>query len=129
MEKKLWTIITTPAMILTLVTGISLLVINPAWLSQGWMHIKLLMVVILLAYHFYTYKIYKELQSGVFKWSSNQLRLWNEGATLLLFAIVFLVVLKNSFSWIWGIIGLILLGLILTLAIRLYRLSRLKKPD
>lgn len=126
MEKKLWTIITTPAMILTLISGITLLSINSGFLKEGWMHIKLIMVFILLVYHFYTYKIYKDLQSGKFSWNSNQLRMWNEGATLLLVAIVFLVVLKNSLSWVWGILGLVLLGLILTLAIRLYRLSRLK---
>jgi len=126
MEKKLWTIITTPAMVLTLITGITLLWLNPGFLHQGWMHIKLLMVVLLLAYHFYTYKKYKELQSNIFTWNSNQLRMWNEGATLLLVSIVFLVVLKDSLSWIWGLLGLILLGIILTLAIRLYRLSRLK---
>ncbi len=127
MERKLWTIITTPAMVLTLISGISLIVINPAWLSQGWMQIKLSLVLVLLIYHYFTFKIYRQLQNDQFTWNSNSLRFWNEGATLLLVAIVFLVVLKNSFSWIWGLVGIILLGLILTLAIRLYRLSRAKK--
>lgn len=127
MEKKLWTIITTPAMILTLVSGISLIIINPSWLSQGWMQIKLTMVILLLVYHYFTFRIYKEVQKDQFTWTSNSLRIWNEGATLLLVAIVFLVVLKNSFSWIWGLAGIILLGLILTLAVRLYRLSRERK--
>jgi len=126
MEKKLWTIITTPAMILTLITGTSLLIINPGWLTQGWMHIKLSLVVVLLVYHYYTYRIYHQLKQDKFTWTSNQLRMWNEGATLLLVAIVFLVVVKNSLSWIWGVLGLVLLGIILTLAIRLYKLARLK---
>lgn len=67
------------------------------------------------------------MQADLFTWTSNSLRMWNEGATLLLVAIVFLVVLKNGFSWIWGIIGIILLGFILTIAIRLYRLYLEKK--
>ena len=127
MEQKLWRIITTPAMILSLLSGIGLILINPGWLSQTWMQIKLVMVLLLVIYHYFTYRIYKEMQADLFTWTSNSLRMWNEGATLLLVAIVFLVVLKNGFSWIWGIIGIILLGFILTIAIRLYRLYLEKK--
>ncbi len=126
MERRLWQIITTPAMIISLLSGITLLFLNPAWLSQTWMQIKLGLVLLLMIYHFYTYRIYREVQSDLFVRSSQFLRIWNEGATLLLVGIVFLVVLKNGLSLVWGILGILLLGLILTLAVRIYRLLRTK---
>lgn len=121
MEKKLWQIITAPAMILTLVTGTAMVVINPSLLQQSWLHAKLTFVLILVIYHFLTRKIYLQIQGGNFKRSSNYLRIWNEGATILLVAIVFLVVVKNSLSWIYGVVGLVLLGILLGLGIRLYK--------
>ena len=60
------------------------------------------------------------------KYTSFKLRIWNEVATILLFAIVFLVVLKSAISWIWGVIGIILLGVLLMLSIRLYKKIKLK---
>ena len=52
------------------------------------------------------------------------MRMWNEGATLLLFAIVFLAILKTSFDWVYGLVGLIVLGIVLMLGIRLYKRMR-----
>jgi putative membrane protein len=54
------------------------------------------------------------------------MRIWNEGATLLLFAIVFLVILKDSFHWITGLLGLIGLALVLFFGIKLYKKTRKK---
>lgn len=128
MEKKLWQIITAPAMILTLVTGTAMVIINPSLLQQSWLHAKLTFVLILVVYHFFTRKIYHQIQDGNFKRSSNYLRIWNEGATILLVAIVFLVVVKNSLSWIYGVVGLVLLGIVLGLGIRLYKRLSAKQP-
>ena len=55
------------------------------------------------------------------------MRIWNEGATLLLFAIVFLVILKDSFHWVFGLFGILGLGVILILGIRLYKKIRIGK--
>jgi len=52
------------------------------------------------------------------------LRFWNEGATLLLFAIVFLVILKDSLHWISGMLGFVGLGVVLFLGIMLYKKTR-----
>lgn len=62
---------------------------------------------------------------GLMPYSSTKLRIWNEVATLLLFAIVFLVVLKNTMGWIFGVAGLIGLGILLMLGIKWYK--RLRK--
>ena len=67
------------------------------------------------------------MRKGIYKWTSTQLRIWNEVATLFLFAIVFLVVLKNAVSWIFGLIGLVLLALILMSAVKIYKYYRTKK--
>jgi putative membrane protein len=57
------------------------------------------------------------------------LRIWNEVATIFLVAIVMLAVVKNSASFVWGLIGLIGFVLILMSAIRVYKVIREKKTD
>src|SRR5690606_16013499 len=84
MERKLWWIITTPAMILTIIFGTWMIVLVPGYLQMGWMHIKLSFVAILLIYHFVCQKILFDLKKGKYNWSSNGLRIWNEVATLAL---------------------------------------------
>jgi putative membrane protein len=71
----------------------------------------------------------RNLQKGRYlKWYSPFfMRIWNEGATLLLFAIVFLVILKSAIHWIYGLGALIGLGLVLMLAIRAYKRYRARK--
>lgn len=121
MSKRLWYMITWPSAILTLIFGSTLLYTIPFYLTMPWMHIKLAFVFLLFVYHFICHRIFKQLQSNQFKWSSSQLRIWNEVATLILFAIVFLVVLKNSLSWIWGVTGIISFGILLMVLIKIYK--------
>ncbi|WP_025765218.1 CopD family protein [Dyadobacter tibetensis] len=126
-EKLLWNAIMTPASWLTVIFGGAMIYINPDLLQQGWMHLKLGFVAGLLAYHFYTRKILLEIRSGIFRFSSLQLRLFNEVATVFLFAIVFLVVLKNTIDWIWGVIGLIIFAITIMSAVRIVKKLREKK--
>lgn len=126
MEKRLWWIITTPAMILTLTFGIWMLFLIPAYLLTGWMHAKLGFVLLLLVYHFVCQKIMFDLRKGKYKWKSNGLRIWNEVATLALVAIVFLVVYKNSMDWIKGTLGFFGVAITLMILIKLYRRLRTK---
>lgn len=69
------------------------------------------------------------MQGDEFPYSSNFMRIWNEGATLILFAIVFLAILKNSFHWIFGVVGILILGVLLILGIRLYKILRKKGEE
>lgn len=126
MESKLWWIITTPAMYLTIVAGILMLYINPALLQTPWMHIKLCFVLALLIYHFICQRIMHSLKGESSKWTSTQLRLWNEAATIILFAIVFIVVLKSAVNWIYGLVGLIALSILLMIAVKIYKRYRNK---
>lgn len=127
MERKLWYIIAVPSMVLTLAAGITMLVMVPAWLHQGWMHIKLTFVLGLIGYHHICQSKIKQMRKGIFKWTSTQLRIWNELATIFLFAIVFLVVLKNSLNWIFGVIGIIVFSMIIMSAVKIYKYFREKK--
>lgn len=127
MEKRLWWIITTPAMILTLLFGIWMLVEVPPYIKQGWMHIKLSFVGVLLVYHFVCQKIMFDLKARKFNWRSGILRIWNEVATLALVAIVFLVVYKNSMDWVKGTIGFFGVAIGLMILIKLYKRIRTKK--
>ncbi len=122
MERKLWWIITTPAMVLTVIFGSWMILLNPNYyFSQSWMHLKLGFILVLLIYHFLCQKIMKEFRKGVFNWTSNGLRIWNEIATLILVAVVFLVVMKDSLNWIKGTVGFFTIGAALMLGIKLYK--------
>ena len=92
-----------------------------------WMHVKLSFVLALYFYHAGCQKIYTQQQKGLVKFTSFKLRIWNEVATILLFAIVFLVVLKSAISWVWGVTGILLFGILLMLSIKLYKKIRENK--
>lgn len=127
MSKRLWYIITWPSAILASFFAIWMLYKNPIYLQMPWMHVKLAFVLALYFYHYSCHRIYKQLQNDIIKYSALQLRIWNEIATIILFAVVFLVTLKSAINWIWGVVGIILFGVLLMLAIKLYKKIREKK--
>lgn len=129
MAKRLWYIITWPSAVLAIFFALWLLTLMPAWLTQNWMLIKLGFVVLLVLYHLSTHRMFKQMQADALAYSANYMRIWNEGATLLLFAIVFLVILKTSIHWIFGVVGLIGLAILLMLGIRLYKNWRQKNES
>lgn len=129
MSKRLWLGITWPSAIVTLILGSWLIINQPAWLQMPFMHIKLTFVFLLYVYHFSCHVLYKNLQQGIAKYTSNQLRIWNEVATVILVAIVFLIVVKNEISWIGGVIGIFLFAFALMLAIKIYKRIRTKKGE
>jgi len=129
MAKRLWFIITWPSAILATIFAVWLLFLQPFWLEQPWMHVKLGFVVLLIIYHLKTHQYFKQLQKDEVKKSSSYMRIWNEGATFILFAVVFLVILKNAINWIYGIIGLVVLGVLIMLGFRVYKNFRTKNPE
>jgi putative membrane protein len=124
MASRLWFAITWPSAIITLGIGTLLIVNQPEWLQQGFMHIKLTLVFLLYLYHFSLHVVFRQLKSDVVKYSSQQLRFWNEVATLFLISIVFIIVLKNALSMVWGLIGLITISILITAGIRIYKKFR-----
>jgi protoporphyrinogen IX oxidase len=125
MIKRLWLGITWPSAVLTVLFG--------GWMAclygsiPHWLWIKLGFVAGLYAYHFTLQKIYADEMKGIFRYRSGKLRIWNEVATIFLISIVMVASVKNSMSWLWGIIGLALFTLILMSAIRIYKIIRDKK--
>ena len=133
MMKRLWYGITWPSAVLTLIFGL-LVLFKGGWNSilfkpeARWLLIKLIFVLFLYLYHFSLHKIYVQQAKGFFRYSSQQLRIWNEAATIFLVAIVFLVVAKQNMSVVWGLAGLVLVIVLLMSAIKIYKMVREKSP-
>jgi protoporphyrinogen IX oxidase len=130
MQYRLWYIITWPSAILASFFAFWMLFFTDAggvWLSQSWMHVKLGFVFLLYLYHLKCHQIFLQLQRDEVKHSSGFFRIWNEGATIILFAVVFLVILKNAVNWIYGVIGIILFSVLLMLGYKFYKQIREKK--
>ena len=134
MMRRLWYGITFPSAILTLVFGL-LVMFHPDYnwykllFADGgkWLLIKLCFIIILYGYFISLHIIFKQQEKGIFKYGSDQLRIWNEVATVLLIAIVFLAAVKNALSMVYGIIGIIILIVLLMSAIKIYKKVREKK--
>ncbi len=125
MIRRLWLGITWPSCVLAVTFGTWLVILLgdiPTWLL-----IKLCFVFGLFLYHLSLHALYKQQLAGIFKFSSQQLRVWNEVATIFLVAIVFLVEVKTALSAVWGLIGLVGFVIVLMSAIRIYKTMRTKK--
>lgn len=122
MQTRLWKIITWPAMLLTFGGGITMLVqlgrIDP------WLHWKFVWLAGLVAYHLACGRILRQQRAGNSTWTSGRLRMFNEIATTIMFAIVFLAVFKSALSAVWGALGLLALGISLSIGLRAYRRVR-----
>ena len=125
MIRRLWFGITWPSAVLTLIFGSWMWYLLDA--TPQWLIIKLVFVAGLYAYHFSLHLISNQQRKGFFKYSSQQLRVWNEIATIFLVAIVMLVVVKQNMSWLWGLIGLLAFVILLMSAIKVYKILRSKK--
>ncbi len=132
MMKRLWFGITFPSAILTLVFGL-IVMFKGDWNKVlfdepgRWLLIKLCFVLLLYIYFFLLHKIFKQQQKGVYKYSSQRLRIWNEVATIFLVAIVMLATVKQSMSFVWALVGLICFVVLLLSAIKIYKIIRQKK--
>ncbi len=96
MEKRLYRIIMTPAMLLTVTMAIGLIYTEPEILHETWLHIKLGFVAILLGYHHLCGRLIKQFTKDECKWTGQQFRWFNEVPTIFFVLIVMLVVFKGS---------------------------------
>lgn len=129
MIRRLWFGITWPSAILTLIFGPWVMMNGPYgnMLLNGdasWLLIKLCFVLLLYVYHLTLHAIYRQEAKGIFKYSSQQLRVWNEVATIFLVPIVMLATVKSTISWLWGLVGLIGFVIVLMSAIKIYKALR-----
>lgn len=122
MQRRLWYGITWPSAILTLAFGLGMLHLFGS--IPNWLIVKLCFVAGLYIYHYITHIIFRQQQNNIYKWSSLQLRIWNEVATIFLIAIVFLVVVKDGLVWTKALGGLLIFILVLLAAIKIYKKIR-----
>ena len=127
MEKRLYGIITTPGMLVTVVMAIGILTQVPDMLHDTWLHIKLAFVLVLLGYHFYCRRLMKQLEAGTCGWTGQQLRALNEFPTLLLVIIVMLVIFKNNFPT--SATSYLIVGLIIAMAASIQLYARKRRLD
>jgi len=122
MEERLWNIITVPALILMVLSGIYMFyAMQWVYFTQGWMHVKLLFIAFLLWYHYFSWRIMKRLQAGQTTLTSVQLRMLNEVATIILFVVVFAVVLRGYFVAYWyaSLLAFVAMGVLIMLVVKL----------
>jgi protoporphyrinogen IX oxidase len=127
MIRRLWFGITWPSAVLTLIFGPWMWYLYNGLHPDNWLVIKLCFVAGLYAYHFTLQAIYKQEMNGKFKYSSGQLRIWNEVATIFLIAIIMVAVVKQGMSLVYGLMGLALFIVLLMSAIKVYKLIRTGK--
>ena len=124
MQRRLWYIITWPGAILSLIFGCLMLYQNPSLLTQTWMKIKIVFLIFLFIYHLKNHSFFIQLQNNRRTLSTAQFRYWNELATLFLFSIVSIAILKNVANWATVIIWVGVLAFLLVLGIKLYKKLR-----
>jgi len=124
MEKRLYSIIMTPAMVLTIAMAIGLVTTEPDVMKEPWMQIKLGFVLLLVGYHHYCKRIMKKLAANECKMTGQQFRWFNEIPTVFFVIVVMLAVFKNSLpldltTW---LIAAMVIGMVA--AIQLYARKR-----
>ena len=124
-SRRLWVGITWPSAVITLSFGTYFLHFYAV--SGGipaWLWLKLGFVAGLYIYHLLCHVVYRQLQRNEVRYTSQQLRIWNEVATIFLVSIVFIVILRTALSLLWGLIGLVVFTIVLLVAIRIYKKVR-----
>jgi putative membrane protein len=93
MERRLLMIMTIGAL-LTLSLGLAMIVVWPAYLKMGWLHAKLALVILLIAYHLTCHKFVRDFAHDRKTRSARWFRMFNEVPSLLLIGIVILAIVK-----------------------------------
>ena len=131
MEKRLYNIIMNPAMILTYIGGFTMIFYYGwDWFTGNiWMHWKLGFIFLLTGYHHYSKRIIRKLENAEIPMNSNQLRYYNEIATVILLAIVLLAVFKSRLDFIYAFVSIIIFMFLLMLGIKAYKNYRKRKNE
>ena len=129
MARRLWNIITVPAGIIMLLSGLTMIFLNFGLMKTPWFHLKLTFLIGLAIYHYWCWKKVlqiKNLSGNILPIENIKLRQANEIATFILFLVVFTVILK---SWVleywWQLItGFIVLVVAIMLTVKLVNKAR-----
>ena len=128
MEDRLFRLICQPALGLVWIFGLAMIFYNGMeWFKENnWLHVKIVLVFALSAYHDYNRKIIKKLKLNQLVMSPFRFRLYNEVPTLFLLAIVLLAVYKNLLNFGYTFMAILAFGILLFLIAKFYRNIRLK---
>ncbi|HMC96971.1 MAG TPA: CopD family protein, partial [Flavobacteriales bacterium] len=118
-----------PSLLTVLAIGCWLVVQRPGLLKQPFMQVGLGLVAMLFAYHLMVQGVYRKLKRGELRWSALQLQLWAQGATILLIAVILVALMRDQLSWVWGSLGLVVVGGLVMLAIASVRKRGLADDD
>lgn len=129
MEGRIWHFMAWPSCVLTLVFGLWLAILKPGIWAIGAFHLKLLLVIVLVLFQLYGERMLRKLRNGVIPHSSIRFRVLNEVPTAVLIAVVFIIVLKDQLSWVWGMIGFVGMAALIGLAVVKYRKAHPRKNE
>ncbi|MCK6691487.1 MAG: CopD family protein [Thermoanaerobaculia bacterium] len=104
MEWKVYKIILKPAVVITWVFGVLMLILQPIWLQQAWMYGKLVFVLLLTGYTYYCKVHIRHLESNTSAFTHVHYRVMNEVPTIILVSAVFLAVFRTRINW-WYLLG------------------------
>jgi protoporphyrinogen IX oxidase len=127
MEKRLYGIIMTPAMVVTIAMAIAMITIEPELLQQTWLQVKMGLVLVLVGFHHYCRKIIRQLEAGEMPLTSKQFRWMNEFPTFFLVVIVMLAIFKNDIPT--NATGYVVLAMVVTFAASIQLYARKRRLD
>ena len=99
-----------PSLIAVVLFGCWLVFQRPGLLKEPSMQVGLGLVSLLVGYHLTVQRVFGQLKRGELRWSAFQLRLWAQVATILLFAVILVALMRDRLTWVWGSLGLVVLG-------------------
>ena len=130
MESLVYRVIVNPAMMITWTFGLSMLAYNTYyfggawWTANGWMHVKLVLLVLLVGYQLWAKGVMKKLADGQNPYSDYQFRLANEVPTLFLLAIVLLAVFRSLLNYLVALGAVFAFGVVLVVFTKWYKKRR-----
>jgi protoporphyrinogen IX oxidase len=127
METRLYRIITTPAMVLTLAMAIGIISTEPDILKQSWLHAKMALVACLLAYHHYCGRLIKKLAANECTFTGQQFRWFNEVPTVFFVLVVMLAIFKNNLPT--DLTTYVIAAMVLAMAITIQLYARKRRLD
>lgn len=129
-EKLLYKLIMMPAMIFTIVMAIGIVSTEPYVLKEMWLQVKLILVLLLIGFHFYCGRLIRQLNEGNCSIDSLQMRRINEIPTILLGLVILLAIFKNNLPTNIIVLGTAIAIVAFAIIIQLYaRKRRLHKQD
>jgi len=117
MARRVWSFIAWPSLIGMGVCGVVTLYLRPDLLSRSWTQALLGLAALLVVYHVANQRLLGRLERHESVWSTFRMRLWGQGATLLLAGFAAILTMREL-AWYYGVLGLVVLGAVLVVVLR-----------